>query len=651
MISVNQLSVHFTGEYLFDDISFIVNDRDRIGLVGKNGAGKTTLLRVFAGLLEAEKGSVTYPSGTTIGYLPQELYSSSRKTVIEETLSTFEEVRNVERTIKKLTEELATTTDYNSLAYGKLIDKLNHASEQFKILGGETIQADVEKVLLGLGFDHNDFERRMTEFSGGWQMRVEIAKLLLKQPSLLLLDEPTNHLDIESIQWIEDFLVSYKGAVVLVSHDRAFLDNVTKRTIEISLGKIYDYKAAYSDYVLMREERLESQIATYNNQQKHIEQIEQFIERFRYKSSKARQVQSRVKMLEKMEKVEIDESDASSIRFLFPPAPSSGRVSVQMDKVSKNYGPKQILENIDLIVPKGEKIAFVGRNGEGKTTLVKILLNQVEYEGKVTLGHNVITGYYAQNQTELLDMEKTVFQTIDDVAVGDIRPKIRALLGSFLFGGDTIDKKVKVLSGGEKSRLALAKMLLSPVNLLVLDEPTNHLDMISKDILKNALIRYDGTLIIVSHDRDFLQGLTTKVYEFKNKAIREYIGDIYYFLNSKKIGSLKELENNKAKKAAENKPAAVSENKLIREKKKDFEKEQRKLQNKISACEREIERLETEISELDKVLTDPEKYKEAMNNQGIFDNYQKFKHLLKVEMDKWEALHNELESLNMKFII
>jgi ATP-binding cassette, subfamily F, member 3 len=646
MISVNQISVHFTGEYLFDNISFIVNDRDRIGLVGKNGAGKTTLLKVFAGQLEPEKGSVAYPAGTTIGYLPQELITDSRKTVIEETLTAFDEVRDIKNTIKKISEELTNITDYASPAYGKLVDKLNHANEQYKILGGETIQADVERVLTGLGFDHADFERGVNEFSGGWKMRVEIAKLLLKQPSLLLLDEPTNHLDIESIQWMEDFLYSYKGAVILVSHDRAFLDNVTKRTVEISLGKIYDYKAAYSDYVMMREERLESQIATFNNQQKQVEQIERFITRFRYKSSKARQVQSRVKMLEKMDMVELDESDASSIKFLFPPAPPSGRVAVNIEKVSKSYGPKHILADIDLIVPKGEKIAFVGRNGEGKTTLVKILLNQVEYTGKVLLGHNVIVGYYAQNQTEMLDAEKTVFQTIDEVAVGDIRPKIRALLGSFLFGGDTIDKKVKVLSGGEKSRLALAKMLLSPVNMLVLDEPTNHLDMVSKDILKNALIRYDGTLIIVSHDRDFLQGLTSKVYEFKNKTIKEYLGDIYYFLETKKISSLKELENNKAHKATQSKPAVVSDNKLSREKKKEFEKEQRKLLNKINSAEHLIEKLEAEIAELDKVLTDPEKYKEALNDPKIFDNYQKLKWQLKSEMDKWESLQKELEEFN-----
>jgi len=650
MISVNQISVHFTGEYLFDNVSFIVNDRDRIGLVGKNGAGKTTLLKIFAGLLEPEKGSVAYPSGNTIGYLPQELVTDSVKTVMEESLMAFDEVRSLGKKIKQLTEELANCTDFNSAAYGALVDKLNQASEQYKILGGDTVQADVEKVLTGLGFETSDFGRHLTEFSGGWKMRVEIAKLLLKQPSLLLLDEPTNHLDIESIQWMEEFLQSYKGAVILVSHDRAFLDNVTRRTVEISLGKIYDYKASYSDYVMMREERLESQIATFNNQQKQVEQIERFITRFRYKAAKARQVQSRVKMLEKMEMVEIDETDSSSIKFLFPPAPLSGRVSVQADKVSKSYGEKQILKDIDLIVPRGEKIAFVGRNGEGKSTLIKMLLNQIEYSGKILLGHNIIPGYYAQNQTEMLDGEKTVFQTIDEVAVGDIRPKIRALLGSFLFGGDTIDKKVKVLSGGEKSRLALAKMLLSPVNLLVLDEPTNHLDMVSKDILKNALIRFDGTLIIVSHDRDFLQGLTNKVYEFKNKSIKEYIGDIYYFLDAKKISSLKDLERIGQEKAPAANKSAISDNKLNREKKKDFEREQRKLVNKITLAEQHIEKLETEIAGLDKILTDPGKYKEAMKDKEIFENYQKFKSQLKDEIDKWEELNRELDDLNTKSI-
>ncbi len=650
MISVNQLSVHFTGEYIFDNISFIVNDRDRIGLVGKNGAGKTTLLKIFAGLMEPEKGSVTYPSGTTIGYLPQEITVQSQRNVFNEAMRAFEHVLNIEKNIKKYSEELLHITDYASSAYTRLLDKLQTANEQFKILGGETIEADVEKVLLGLGFESADFERNMSEFSGGWQMRVELAKLLLQKPSLLLLDEPTNHLDIESIQWLEDFLINYRGAVLLVSHDRAFLDNVTLRTVEISLGKIFDYKACYSNYVIMRADRIESQLATFNNQQKQIEQIERFITRFRSKSTKARQVQSRVKYLEKMDLVEVDETDTSSIRFMFPPAPPSGKVSVEIENVSKRYGEKLILSDIDLAVIKGEKIAFVGRNGEGKSTLVKIILDQVDFSGNVKLGHNISVGYYAQNQTDLLDMEKTVFQTIDDVAVGDIRTRIRAILGSFLFGGETIDKKVKVLSGGEKSRLALAKMLLSPVNLLILDEPTNHLDMVSKDILKNALLKYDGTLILVSHDRDFLQGLTTKVYEFKNRKIREYIGDIYTFLDARDLNTLKELERKSIIKAKviEQKAVAPTGNKVNYEKKKEQERLLRKIQNRVEDSEKKIAKLETEVAELDAVLIDPDKYKEAIKTPGIFEKYQELKKLLESEMNLWEKFQLEYERMKDK---
>ena len=645
MISINQLSIHFTGEYIFDNVSFIINDRDRLGLVGKNGAGKTTLLKILAGLMEPEKGNVAYPSGTTIGYLPQEMSVQSNKTVLEEAMTAFEKVLTIEKNITRYSEELAHIEDYSSPEYSKLIEKLHTANEQYKILGGETIHADVERVLLGLGFESSELNRSIKEFSGGWQMRVELAKLLLQKPNLLMLDEPTNHLDIESIQWLEDFLISYKGAVVMVSHDRAFLDNVTQRTVEISLGKIFDYKACYSDYVLMRMERIESQLATFNNQQKQIEQIERFITRFRSKSTKARQVQSRVKYLEKMDLVEVDETDTSTIRFMFPPAPASGKVTVSIEGVTKNYGPKLILKKIDLAVIKSEKIAFVGRNGEGKTTLVKILLNQVEYEGKVLLGHNVKVGYYAQNQTDLLDPDKTVFQTIDDVAVGDARPKIRAILGSFLFGGETVDKKVKVLSGGEKSRLALAKMLLEPVNLLVLDEPTNHLDMVSKDILKNALLKYDGTLIIVSHDRDFLQGLTTKVYEFKNKGIKQHIGDIYTFLDGKKLSSLKDLERKTlAQKNNEQKAQPLTESKMQWEKKKEQEKLLRKLSNKISASEKTIENLEAELKKMDEILMDPATYKDALNSEGLFDKYQQMKAKLQQELDAWESYVLEKES-------
>ncbi|MCK9612152.1 MAG: ABC-F family ATP-binding cassette domain-containing protein [Bacteroidales bacterium] len=647
MISVNQLSIHFSGEYIFDNISFLINPRDRIGLVGKNGAGKTTLLRILAGLIEPEKGSVAYPTGTKIGYLPQELQTGSTETVFGEALKAFSYILELQAKINKLTHNITIATDVHSQEYIGLINTLNDSVEKLKILGGDTFQVDTEKVLLGLGFETIDFQKKMSEFSGGWQMRVEIAKLLLQQPDLLLLDEPTNHLDIESLQWMEEFLINYKGAVMLVSHDRAFLDNVTKRTIEISLGNIFDYNASYSAYIDMRAERLDNQLATYNNQQRQIEQIERFIERFRYKATKARQVQSRVKMLKKIIVVEIDETDASAIRLVFPKAPPSGKVVIELSNASKSYNAKSVLEKIDLTVSRGEKIAFVGRNGEGKTTLVKMLLHQVDFDGKFQLGHNVIPAYYAQNQTDLLDMEKTVFQTIDDVATGDMRPKVRALLGSFLFGGDTIDKKVKVLSGGEKSRLALAKMLLTPVNLLVMDEPTNHLDMISKDILKNALIRFDGTLIIVSHDRDFLQGLTQKVYEFRNKKIKEYLGDIYYFLDTRKINSLKELEMKKVDGSVIQKTVSDPDNKILREKKKTFEREQRRLMNKINSCEQDITVLEQELAQIDSILTDPEKYKDALNDLEIYTKYQKIKTELKNKMDTWETLHKELEMLKV----
>lgn len=646
MIGVNKLSVHFTGEYIFDNISFLINSKDRIGLVGKNGAGKTTLLKILAGQLQPETGNVSYPSGSKIGYLPQEIALTGKNTILEETMVAFEEILSLERKISDFSDKLSHIEDYNSQEYSNIIEKLNTATQQYRILGGESIHGEVEKVLSGLGFDQSDFTRNIAEFSGGWQMRVEIAKLLLRKPDLLLLDEPTNHLDIESIQWMEEFLINYKGAVIIVSHDRAFLDNVTQRTIEISLGKIFDYKACYSDYVEMRAERLQSQIATYNNQQKQIEQVERFINRFRYKSTKARQVQSRVKFLEKMDVIEIDETDSSAIRFLFPPAPPSGKVTVDIQHVSKSYEKKQILSDVNLAVTKNEKVAFVGRNGEGKTTLVKIILDQIDFMGNVRLGHNVKIAYYAQNQTELLDMDKTVFQTIDDVAVGDMRPKVRAILGSFLFSGETIDKKVKVLSGGEKSRLALAKMLLEPVNFLILDEPTNHLDMVSKDILKNALLAFDGTLIIVSHDRDFLQGLTEKVYEFKNRNVKQHIGDVYSFLENKKMLSLNELEKKSGTNSKSLKPEIFSDNKLQWEKKKELEKQFRKINNQIVQCEQKIGNLESEIAEMDKHLINPDTYKDFINSDGLFEKYRLLKQQLTEEMELWEKLLIEKENLS-----
>ncbi|MCF8296246.1 MAG: ABC-F family ATP-binding cassette domain-containing protein [Saprospiraceae bacterium] len=645
MITINKLSIHFTGEYLFNDVSFIINKKDRIGLVGKNGAGKTTLLKIIVGEIEPEKGSVINAGGLSIGFLPQEkITGKNNNTVFDEALTSFSEIFELEAKITNYTSEISRRTDYESSGYLKLLNQLNEANERFDFIGGNTIQVDTEKILLGLGFSSDEFTKPVNEFSGGWQMRIELAKILLQKPNLILLDEPTNHLDIESIQWLEEFLINYPGAVVLVSHDRAFLDNITKRTIEISLGKIYDFSAGYSDYVILRQEQRENQIATFSNQQKEIADIEKFINRFRYKESKARQVQSRVKRLNKIDKIEIDDVDSSAIHFKFPPAPRSGKVVFEAENLSKNYGDKLVLKDLNFAVLKNDFIAFVGKNGEGKTTLSRIIVNELEHHGKANLGFNVEIGYYAQNQTELLDQNKTVFQTIDDVAVGDIRSRIRSILGSFLFSGETIDKKVKVLSGGEKSRLALAKLLLSPVNLLVLDEPTNHLDMPSKDILKNALLRYDGALIIVSHDRDFLQGLTNKVFEFKNQKIREYIGDIYDFLESRKIENLKELEINSAK-ATNKQDIPMSDNKIQWERKKEVEKEIRKTSNQINKSEKTIEELEEKIQHIDSLLAEPHKIPEENDFNEIFQNYKELKNNIEEEMKNWEALNLKLEKL------
>lgn len=641
MISINKLSIHFTGEYLFNDVSFIINDRDRIGLVGKNGAGKSTLLKILCGEIEPEKGEIVKTSGQTVGYLPQEMISESNKTVFDEALVAFEEAKYLKNKIKTITDEITNRIDYESDSYTKLLSQLTEFTERFNIIGGNTINAETEKVLLGLGFENDDFDKPLSSFSGGWQMRVELAKILLKKPETLLLDEPTNHLDIESIQWLEDFLINYQGAIVLVSHDRAFLDNVTGRTIEISLGKIYDYKVPYSEYFIQRQEIQQQQIAAFNNQQKEIQSIERFVEKFRYKATKARQVQSKIKLLDKIDIVEIDEIDKSAIYFKFPDAPRSGKIVLEAKNICKKYDSKIVLKDISFLVNKGERIAFVGKNGEGKTTLSKIIVGELEYEGIFNLGHQVKIGYYAQNQAAMLDPEKTVYQTIDDIAVGDIRPKIRAILGGFLFGGEEIDKKVKVLSGGEKSRLALAKLLLTPVNLLVLDEPTNHLDMQSKNILKNALLQYKGTLIIVSHDRDFLQGLTDKVFEFKNKSIKTYFGDIYDFLENKNIESLKQLENVDDIRINENKTEKISENKINWGKKKNSEKEIRKIKNKIQMCEEEITKLELEIKEMDKIMTNPNEFEE-IKSDNFFEKYQSLKHNLNLQMLSWENLHNEL---------
>jgi ATP-binding cassette, subfamily F, member 3 len=644
LVSVNNISVHFTGEYIFKDVSFLINDRDRIGFVGKNGAGKTTLLNIIAGQMEPEKGNVAFPSGQTTGYLKQEINAASTRTVMDEAKRAFKEHLSLENEIRKITEQIATRDDYHSEDYLNLVTRLNDSNDRFALLGGHKMDESSERILMGLGFERKDFTRPLNEFSSGWQMRVELAKILLRMPNVLLLDEPTNHLDIESIQWLEDFLISYPGAVVLVSHDRAFLDNVTNRTVELSLGKIFDYKASYSEFEALQQQRIEREMASYSNQQQEIAQIERFIERFRYKNTKSKQVQSRIKMLDKMDKVELSETDKSTIHFRFPDAPHSGKVTVLAENLSKSYGSHQVLNNLNLSIERGEKIAFVGRNGEGKSTLSKIIVHQLDCEGKLQLGHLVSIGYYAQNQHEMLDMEKTVFETIDDEAAGDWRPKVKGLLGSFLFRGDDLDKKVKILSGGEKSRLALAKMLLKPVNLLVLDEPTNHLDMRSKDILKSALLQYNGTLIIVSHDRDFLSGLTGKVFEFRNKGIREYIGDVHEFLNHRKIEHLTELEQKKKQDAGKNQDVP-SKNKLDYELRKENERVQRKVNSRIEKSEAAISDLENKIATMDELLSNPDPKNEKIVSGEIYKEYDQLKKSLEDEMATWERLHDELEKL------
>ncbi len=542
MLSVDALSVEFGGQPLFQDISFVINEKDRIALMGKNGAGKSTLLKVLAGVREPSKGSVSYPKDLVVAYLPQHLLLEDNRTVFEETAQAFSAITEMQKEIDRLNEELATRTDYESDSYMEVIERVSTLSEQFYSIEEINYDADIEKTLLGLGFSREDFTRKTSEFSGGWRMRIELAKILLRRPDVILLDEPTNHLDIESIQWLEDFLINSAKAVVVISHDRAFVDNITTRTIEVTMGRIYDYKAKYSHYLELRKERREQQQKQFDEQQKMIAETTEFIERFKGTYSKTLQVQSRVKMLEKLTILEVDEEDTSALRLKFPPSPRSGNYPVTAESVGKSYDEKRIFANANFMIERGEKIAFVGKNGEGKSTLVKAIMKEIEHEGTLTLGHNVKIGYFAQNQASLLDENLTVFQTIDDVAVGDIRNKIKDLLGAFMFGGDNSFKKVKVLSGGERTRLAMIKLLLEPVNLLILDEPTNHLDMKTKDILKQALVDFDGTLIVVSHDRDFLDGLVTKVFEFGNQKVTEHLEDIYGFLAKKKMENLREIE-------------------------------------------------------------------------------------------------------------
>lgn len=644
MISVEGLTVEFGGFTLFDDVSFVVNKKDRIALVGKNGAGKSTMLKIFAGLQSPTSGVISVPKETTIGYLPQQMQLTDTRTVREEAEHAFEHLQEMEKEIERLNLQLAERTDYESEAYRNLIDRVTHLSEHFQMMGGNNYHAELERTLIGLGFSRSDFERPTSEFSGGWRMRIELAKLLLRKPDVLLLDEPTNHLDIESIQWLENFIATRANAVILVSHDRAFIDNTTFRTIEIELGKIYDYKVKYSDYVELRKERREQQLRAFENQQKKLADTEAFIERFRYKVTKSVQVQSRIKQLKKVERIEVDEVDTAMLHLKFPPAPRSGSYPVIMENVAKRYGDHLIFEGVTFTINRGDKVAFVGKNGEGKSTLVKCIMNEIDYEGKLQLGYNVKIGYFAQNQAQLLDENRTVFDTIDYVAQGDIRTKIRDILGAFMFGGEASDKKVKVLSGGERSRLAMIRLLLEPVNLLILDEPTNHLDMRSKDVLKDALREFDGTVIVVSHDREFLDGLVDKVYEFGNKKVMEHLGGIYEFLERKKMDSLRELERTVQIQNASESPEQPTVNKLSYEARKELSRTIKKMEKAVAESEKRIAELEEAISALEAKLATPE----GAADVSLYSDYSALKKELSETMDKWAEQTMELEELTQE---
>ena len=639
MISLDNLTISYGGWTLFDGISFMINPKDRIGLVGKNGAGKTTLLRVITGEQQPTEGAVTINGECTIGYLPQQMRVADTTSLVAETAKAFEEVLRIEANIERLTVEIASRTDYESEEYADLIHRLNDANDRYHILGGDTRDADIERTLLGLGFKRTDFERPTREFSGGWRMRIELAKLLLRRPSIFLLDEPTNHLDIESIQWLEEYLKNYNGAVLLISHDRAFLDNVTTRTVEISLGRAYDYKVPCSKYVVLRQERRAQQMAAYENQQRLIEKTEEFIEKFRYKPTKSNQVQSRIKQLEKLDRIEVDEEDLSRLNIKFPPAPRTGQIVAEVKEVGKAFGEKRIFSGAEFTIERGQKIALVGRNGEGKTTFARMLVGELEAtEGDIKLGANVNIGYYAQNQDDLMDGEFTVFDTLDRVAVGDIRTRLRDILGAFLFRGEDIEKKVKVLSGGERSRLAMARLMLEPYNLLILDEPTNHMDMRSKDILKDALQKYDGTVVVVSHDREFLDGLVDRIYEFRDGGVREYLGDIWYFLEKRKVESLQEIERKDKPVVAERNTAESSTGKLSYEQKKEQEKLLRKLRKAVESVEEELAKVEAEIAAYDKRFAESTDY-----NADDYAKYDALKQRYDQLMHEWEKASYELE--------
>ncbi|GIK68762.1 MAG: ATP-binding cassette domain-containing protein [Bacteroidetes bacterium] len=646
MIGVNNLTVNFGERFLFNDVTLIINKQDRIGLVGRNGAGKSTLLKILAGVYHSHSGSVSFPTGTSIGYLPQDMDFVSGKTVIDETRSAFTEVQELEKQLEKINTELETRTDYESDTYMELIEKLTSINERLTLLGAFSLDADIEKVLMGLGFNKSDFFRLTDEFSGGWRMRIELAKILLKRADLILLDEPTNHLDIESILWLEDFLKTFEGAVVLISHDKTFLDNVTKRTIEISLGKTYDYKAPYSKYVEMRKERRIQQMAAFTNQQKMIQDTEKFIERFRAKATKAVQVQSRIKQLDKVERIEIEEEDTSDMHFYFPPAPRSGKVVVEAHNVSKTYGTHTVFNHVNFYIEKGERIAFVGKNGEGKSTLAKMIVGDESGNGELKIGYNVNIGYYVQNQGEVLEGNSTLLSTIEDAAPDEMRPRVRNLLGAFMFTGEDAEKKVKVLSGGERARLALCKLLLQPINLLVMDEPTNHLDLRSKETLKEALKKYDGTLIVISHDRDFLDGLTEKVFEFKEGNVKEYIGDISEFLKVRSLENFRELEAAKQEKknvVKEAAPLNKDQNKERFEEKKQIEKNIRQLENASKKIEETISQTEEKVRILNEKLQNPETFTNEM-----LPEFDRLNQELHMHMQEWENAQLKLEGEKQK---
>ena len=645
VISVENLEVEFAARPLFQNVSYVINNKDRIALVGKNGAGKSTMLKILAGLQLPTGGVVSVPKDTTIGYLPQVMVLSDEHTVIEEAEQAFAHISEMQARLEKMNNEMAERTDYESESYAKLVETFTHEQERFQMMGGMNYRAEMERTLIGLGFQRSDFDRPTSEFSGGWRMRIELAKLLLRKPDVLLLDEPTNHLDIESIQWLENFLATRANAVVLVSHDRAFINNVTTRTLEISCGRIYDYKVKYDEYVQMRAERREQQLRAYENQQKEIAEINDFIERFRYKATKAVQVQSRIKQLEKIIPIEVDEVDNSSLHLKFPAASRSGDYPLICEDVAKAYGDHQVFSDVNFRIKRGEKVAFVGKNGEGKSTLVKCVMGEIPFDGHLTVGHNVQLGYFAQNQAQLLDGELTVFDTIDRVAKGDIRTKIRDILGAFMFGGEASDKKVKVLSGGERSRLAMIKLLLEPVNFLILDEPTNHLDMRSKDVLKEAIKEFDGTVIVVSHDREFLDGLVDKVYEFGGGKVREHLGGIYDFLQHKNIDSLQQLEKNTTlaqatgTAATPSASAQPSEGKLSYEEQKAQAKVLRKLERAVEDAEKLIEKLETELADIEAKMSTPE----GAADMQLCAQYGELKNKVDAAVEQWEKASEELE--------